>query len=319
MKMMKKNIAQLLNDYEDLYQTQLGLRLNDEIVYGKEQISQKQFFLFDDPAVLFSSYDLNDIEFSSIIIALKQNLEKYSPNQIFERACFDSVSSFELSQLKKRIKEKEYRLFLVETLKPVDNLELLVKGIVDELLCWTKNENLFIGLISSCSQEDQLFYSMKDTLEMELYCRVIISVGTVFTDLLNLPEGINELYENLEIAKRYDPSLQVVKKKDTLIYRLIRTLNETEKTEILSTLVSGDFNLLDEELLNTATVFMNNDLNLTAAAKALFIHRNTLIYRLDKIASICGLDIRHLDKAMDFRLASAIMRCIHYESHKKKD
>lgn len=317
MKMVKKNVAQLLHAYENLYQTQLGLSLNGEIIAGQKQSYEKQFFVLDDYGVLFSSEALNGTEFSSIMIALQQVLENYSPNQIFKRACFDDASFFELEQLKKGLKESEYQLFLVETLKPVENLELLIKGIADNLYCWTKNENGFVGLISPCDQNDQLFHSMKDTLEMELYCRVMISVGNVFTDFFSLPVKIKELYENLAIAKIYDPSLQVVKKKDVLIYKLIRNLNEKEKVEILNALIPGDFDLLDEELINTATVFMNNDLNLAAAAKDLFVHRNTLVYRLDKIASICGLDIRHLEEAVSFRLSSALKRCIDYERHKK--
>ena len=78
--------------------------------------------------------------------------------------------------------------------------------------------------------------------------------------------------------------------------------------EILNALIPGDFDLLDEELINTAAVFMNNDLNLAAAAKDLFVHRNTLVYRLDKIKKITGLDLRQFDHAIVFKIALMVKK-----------
>jgi len=58
--------------------------------------------------------------------------------------------------------------------------------------------------------------------------------------------------------------------------------------------------LNDEELNNTAQVFFENNLNISLASKKGFMHRNTLVYRLDKIKKILGLDIRNFNEAVVF-------------------
>ena len=59
-------------------------------------------------------------------------------------------------------------------------------------------------------------------------------------------------------------------------------------------------------MMETVSVFFRNDLNLTAASKQLFIHRNTLNYRLDKIRKDTGLDLRHFQDAVVFRIVIEI-------------
>ncbi|MBO7218798.1 MAG: helix-turn-helix domain-containing protein [Clostridia bacterium] len=59
--------------------------------------------------------------------------------------------------------------------------------------------------------------------------------------------------------------------------------------------------LNDEDLINTARVFFDHDLNISSASKTGYMHRNTLVYRLDKIKKIIGLDIRHFNEAVLFQ------------------
>ncbi len=62
----------------------------------------------------------------------------------------------------------------------------------------------------------------------------------------------------------------------------------------------------DVELMRTAECFIENSLNISAAARELYMHRNTMMYRLDKIARITGLDIRRFYDAVAFRLLHCI-------------
>ena len=66
--------------------------------------------------------------------------------------------------------------------------------------------------------------------------------------------------------------------------------------------------LFSDEMLETVSVFIKRDLNLTDAARDLYIHRNTLVYRLDKIQKISGLDLRHFRDAMLFKLLNDLRR-----------
>ena len=66
----------------------------------------------------------------------------------------------------------------------------------------------------------------------------------------------------------------------------------------------------DEEMINTAEEFLENSLNVSETARNLFMHRNTLIYRLDKIEKETGLNIRNFSDAVTFRLITILHKVI---------
>ena len=70
---------------------------------------------------------------------------------------------------------------------------------------------------------------------------------------------------------------------------------------------------MDEETLDTVNCFFENDLNVSETARQLFIHRNTLMYRLEKIRKLTGLDIRVFDEAIIFKLAMVIHRHVKHK------
>ena len=67
--------------------------------------------------------------------------------------------------------------------------------------------------------------------------------------------------------------------------------------------------LFNEEMLQTIEMFFRKDLNLSDTARQLFIHRNTLVYRLDKVQRQTGLDLRHFDDAVTFKILSELKKC----------
>ena len=67
--------------------------------------------------------------------------------------------------------------------------------------------------------------------------------------------------------------------------------------------------LFNEEMLQTIEMFFRKDLNLSDTARQLFIHRNTLVYRLDKVQRQTGLDLRHFDDAVTFKILYKLKRC----------
>ena len=70
-----------------------------------------------------------------------------------------------------------------------------------------------------------------------------------------------------------------------------------------------DQRLFNEEMLYTIEMFFKKDLNLSDTARQLYIHRNTLVYRLDKVQRQTGLDLRHFDDAVTFKILYKLKRC----------
>lgn len=79
--------------------------------------------------------------------------------------------------------------------------------------------------------------------------------------------------------------------------------------------VKGSFETLEEETLETVKCFFDNNLNVSETARQLYIHRNTLMYRLEKVKKLTGLDVRIFDHAVIFKLAMVIHRHIRYKGN----
>jgi carbohydrate diacid regulator len=113
-----------------------------------------------------------------------------------------------------------------------------------------------------------------------------IEVGKVFDTEKNV---IN--YENLGIGR--------------LIYQLPTTLCEMFLHEVFK---KGSFEALDRETLITIQCFFENNLNVSETSRKLFVHRNTLVYRLEKIKKLTGLDLREFEHAITFKVALMVKK-----------
>ncbi len=108
----------------------------------------------------------------------------------------------------------------------------------------------------------------------------------------------------LEVGKVFDTEQPIVSYENLgiarLIYQLPTTLCDMFLSEVFKT---GSIESLDQETLFTIQKFFENNLNVSETSRKLFVHRNTLVYRLEKIKKITGLDLREFDDAIVFKVA----------------
>ena len=74
----------------------------------------------------------------------------------------------------------------------------------------------------------------------------------------------------------------------------------------------GDISTLDDETILTINKFFENDLNVSETSRQLFVHRNTLVYRLDKLQKSTGLDLRVFEDAITFKIALMVVQYMKY-------
>ena len=127
----------------------------------------------------------------------------------------------------------------------------------------------------------ELAHSFKDA-------QVALEVGKVFDT-----EKTTINYESLGIAR--------------LIYQLPTTLCEMFLSEVFR---RGSLESLDRETLMTIQAFFDNNLNVSETSRKLFVHRNTLVYRLEKIKKLTGLDLREFDHAITFKVALMVKKYV---------
>ena len=151
---------------------------------------------------------------------------------------------------------------------------------------------------------EKLAQSICDTLSTEFYCNAIVGIGACVTGIKELAASFKEAQVALEVGKVFDTERTIVSYENLgiarLIYQLPTTLCDMFLKEVFK---KGSIDSLDQETLFTIQKFFENNLNVSETSRKLFVHRNTLVYRLEKIKKLTGLDLREFDDAIVFKVA----------------
>ncbi|MCL2078063.1 MAG: helix-turn-helix domain-containing protein [Oscillospiraceae bacterium] len=156
---------------------------------------------------------------------------------------------------------------------------------------------------------EKLARSISDTLSSEFFTRVNVGIGTPVMGVKDLARSFKEAQIALEVGKVFDTDKTIVSYDNLgiarLIYHLPTTLCDTFLREVFK---KGSIESLDHETLFTIQRFFENNLNVSETSRKLFVHRNTLVYRLDKIRKLTGLDLREFDHAIIFKIALMVKK-----------
>ena len=156
---------------------------------------------------------------------------------------------------------------------------------------------------------NKLANSIVDTLSSEFYTHCTVGIGTVVNNIKELARSFKEAQVALEVGKVFDTEKTIVNYNNLgiarLIYQLPTTLCEMFLKEVFK---RGSIDSLDHETLFTIQRFFENNLNVSETSRKLFVHRNTLVYRLEKIKKITGLDLREFEDAIVFKVALMVKK-----------
>lgn len=178
-----------------------------------------------------------------------------------------------------------------------------------------------IAVVEECSGEEE----EEEMADAEVILEVLraeamvfarVSTGTVAPDLYTLRGSFEEAATAMEVGRIFYPDRKIISSGSLGIGRLIDHLPEELCRKFLDETFDHDiFAELDEEALHTIQCFFDNDLNISETARELYLHRNTLVYRLEKLQKTCGLDIRKFDEAMTFRIAMMVYNYLQYREN----
>lgn len=152
-----------------------------------------------------------------------------------------------------------------------------------------------------------------DQLHAEGLERARIAMGTIVSEIKDVSRSFKEAKMALDVGKIFYEDRDVVAYSNLgigrLIYQLPVPLCKMFIREIFEGKSPDD---LDEETLSTINKFFENSLNVSETSRQLYIHRNTLVYRLDKLQKSTGLDLRVFEDAITFKIALMVVKYMHY-------
>ncbi len=155
--------------------------------------------------------------------------------------------------------------------------------------------------------------SVSAYLRKENFKNVRIAYGTVVSEIKGVSSSYKEAKMALDVGKIFFSERDVIAYSELgigrLIYQLPIPLCKMFIKEIFDGRSPDEF---DEETLTTINKFFENSLNVSETSRQLFIHRNTLVYRLDKLQKSTGLDLRVFEDAITFKIALMVVKYMKY-------
>ncbi len=156
---------------------------------------------------------------------------------------------------------------------------------------------------------ENMAVNIADTINSEFYTKVSIGISTTVDNIKDLARAYKEAQVALEVGKVFETEKSIISYENLgigrLIYQLPTTLCEMFLQEVFK---KNSLEVLDRETLMTIQCFFENNLNVSETSRKLFVHRNTLVYRLEKIRKLTGLNLHEFEDAITFKVALMVRK-----------
>lgn len=209
-------------------------------------------------------------------------------------------------------------VFLVKTEKVKDAhphevvSSLFPKKQKDFVIALDEEMLVLIKELRDANDQDEIEKTAKaiiDTLNTELMIKAHIGIGSAVENIRDLGRSFKEAQTALQIGSIFESDKAILDYNNLglgrLIYQLPTTMCRLFLREVFK---KGSLESLDQETLLTIQRFFENNLNISETSRQLYVHRNTLVYRLDKIQKTTGLDLRKFDDAIIFKVSLLVKK-----------
>ena len=327
-----KALATTINnveEYEDAVMAFVESPADSQVLQGY------QFFkVFDDHQleyVILAKGDSDDVYMVGKLAAFQiQNLlvaykERYDKDNFIKNLLLDNLLLVDIYNRAKKlhIETSVNRVvFLIETKDEKDSNALeTVKGLFAgksrDFITQVDEKNII--LVKELKEEEGYEDMEKtanvilDMLNTEAMISVHVSFGTIVNEIKDVSRSYKEAKMALDVGKIFYSDQNVIAYSSLgigrLIYQLSMPLCKMFIGEIFGENTPDDF---DDETIATINKFFENSLNVSETSRQLYIHRNTLVYRLDKLEKSTGLDLRVFDDAITFKIALMVVKYMKY-------
>lgn len=261
-------------------------------------------------------------QIKNLVVAYK---ERYDRNGFFQNLLLDNLLLVDIYNRAKKLHvdvSVPRAVFMIETKLEKDSFVMeLLKGMFssqvgDYITAVDESSVILIKSLKSDSSPQALAEVAETIVAMlnaEAMLNAKVAYGTVVQELKDVSKSYKEAKMALDVGKIFYEEKNIVAYTTLgigrLIYQLPINLCRIFIDEIFRDDLPGD---LDDETLMTINKFFENNLNVSETARQLFVHRNTLVYRIEKIQKSTGLDLRNFEDALTFKIALMVVNYMKY-------
>ncbi len=288
------------------------------LVQDEEGIPRYILALQGEEPLLGLAGRLGASQLSNLLYVSKERMDR---NRFIQNLILDNLLLVDIYNQAKKLKipvELRRAVFLIEPKKEGENLILdTLRGLYpagrnDFVTAVDEKRVILVKSLEKTEGYPQLAQTarmLSDTLNTEAMIGVRISYGAITEELGEVSKSYKEADMALEVGRIFYEEDSIFAYNELgigrLIHQLPKSLCEMFLKEVFEKEVDG---LFEDAELDTVYAFFDNNLNISETARKLYIHRNTLVYRLDKIHKKTGLDVRIFDDALTFKIAMMVAK-----------
>ena len=286
---------------------------------------EEALFILDAKGNGEDTYMLGKIAVSQLQQLIVAYKERFDRNNFFQNLLLDNMLLVDIYNRAKKLHiEASARraVFLVETDKEKDSATTeLLNGMFssqagDYITAVDESSVILIKELEADDENarlEQIANTIVDMMSMEAMLNVRVAYGTVVNELKEVSRSYKEAKMALDVGKIFYAEKKVSAYNmlgiGRLIYQLPVNLCRIFIDEIFGSNVPSE---LDDETLTTINKFFENNLNVPETSRQLYVHRNTLVYRIEKLEASTGLDIRRFEDALTFKIALMVVNYMKY-------
>ena len=261
-------------------------------------------------------------QLTNLLFAYKERMDR---NRFVQNLLLDNMLLVDVYNQARKMKipiEHRRCVFIVEPKQESDNLVLetlrglFATGSGDFVTAVDEHQIILVKAFEHTDgypEVTQVAKVITDTLNMEAMVSVRVAYGTMVEELKDVSKSYKEAAMALDVGKVFYVERNILAYNELGIGRLIHQLPFSLCDMFLKEVFNGDIQgLFDDEELTTVFSFFENNLNISETARQLYVHRNTLVYRLEKIQKKTGLDVRKFDDALTFKIAIMVADHMRY-------
>ena len=261
-------------------------------------------------------------QLQGLLVAYKERFDK---DNFIKNLLLDNLLLVDIYNRAKKLHidtEARRVIFIIEVLSDKDantleKIKSVLGGKSKDFITAVDEKNIIVvkevGENDNYHDMEKIANNMLDILKKEVEAEFHIAFGTIINDIKEVSRSYKEAKLALDVGKIFFSEKDIIAYNTLgigrLIYQLPVPLCKMFIREIFEGKSPDDF---DEETLTTINKFFENSLNVSETSRQLYIHRNTLVYRLDKIQKSTGLDLRVFEDAITFKIALMVVKYMKY-------
>lgn len=251
--------------------------------------------------------------------------ERFDRNNFFQNLLMDNLLLVDIYNRAKKLHIEVVSpraVFLVETKLEKDGIATeLLKGMFspqggDYITAVDESCVILIKSVEAGAPNEELDAVAQTIVAMmnaEAMTNVRVSYGSIVPELKDVSKSYKEAKLAMDVGKIFYAEKSIVAYGTLGIGRLIYQLPVNLCRIFIDEIFGDDVPLnFDEETLTTINKFFDNNLNVSETSRQLFVHRNTLVYRIEKLQKSTGLDLRNFDDALTFKIALMVANYMKY-------